>query len=133
MGLFRKVEATGSRGSPDDRLFAVYVVGESHYQAALERLCGGRCSDGYNIETAAVLVANPDNPYDSNAVEVRISDDLVGHLARDVAANVSPVLLKKSPPQSRAVFARITGGWDRGNGDVGYFGVQLSMPQPHLL
>jgi len=110
--------------------FLVQVVGESHHQAELEQLCGGKCDDGHNLATAAVLVANPENPYDANAVEVRIGGLLVGHLARDVAANISPILQSKAHRQSREVPARITGGWDRGVGDTGHFGVTLKLPPP---
>lgn len=38
------------------------------------------------------LVRNPDNPYDSNAVEVRHTGYMLGHLPKDVAAKVAPRL-----------------------------------------
>jgi hypothetical protein len=38
------------------------------------------------------LVRNPDNPYDKNAVEVRFGDSMLGHLSKDVAAEVAPIL-----------------------------------------
>lgn len=36
------------------------------------------------------LVRNPKNPYDSNAVEVRLGGMMLGHLAKEVAAVVAP-------------------------------------------
>lgn len=38
------------------------------------------------------LVRNPDNKFDSNAVEVRWGSEMLGHLSRDVAARVAPLL-----------------------------------------
>lgn len=38
------------------------------------------------------LVRNPENPYDSNAVEVRYTGHMLGHLAKDVAARIAPLL-----------------------------------------
>jgi hypothetical protein len=40
---------------------------------------------------AVVLVPNPDNPYDANAVEVHVAPiGMIGHLPRALAATVSP-------------------------------------------
>lgn len=36
------------------------------------------------------LVRNPGNPYDSNAVEVRLNGVMLGHLAKEVAAAIAP-------------------------------------------
>lgn len=36
------------------------------------------------------LVRNPKNPYDSNAVEVRLGGMMLGHLAKEVAAVIAP-------------------------------------------
>lgn len=38
------------------------------------------------------LVRNPDNPYDSNAVQVRYMGYMLGHLPKDVAARIAPLL-----------------------------------------
>lgn len=131
MTPLKKRRSSSQVSTPE--LFLVEVVGESHYQGALEQICGGRCHDGHDMAVAAILVANPENPYDANAVEVRIGGSLVGHLPRDIAANVSPTLCDKAQRQSCEVSARITGGWDRGNGDTGYFGVTLQLPRPDHL
>jgi hypothetical protein len=36
------------------------------------------------------LVRNPDNVYDSNAIEVRLGGTMLGHLAKEVAARLAP-------------------------------------------
>lgn len=38
------------------------------------------------------LVRNPENVYDSNAVEVRYNGEFLGHLPKEVAAKVSPAM-----------------------------------------
>lgn len=38
------------------------------------------------------LVRNPNNPYDSNAVEVRHMVYMLGHLPKEVAARIAPLL-----------------------------------------
>jgi hypothetical protein len=63
----------------------VEAVGESFYQPALLTQCGARPGDAVRFPCRASLVAQPDNPYDRNAVAVQISGELVGHLARHEA------------------------------------------------
>lgn len=38
------------------------------------------------------LVRNPHNKFDSNAVEVRYGNEMLGHLSKDVAARIAPKL-----------------------------------------
>ena len=59
------------------------VVGEASYQDNLWRIVGGRSSpnDRVRIEVYAVLVAEPDNPYDANAVSVWVKGLKVGYLS----------------------------------------------------
>jgi hypothetical protein len=71
------------------------VVGEASYQDNLWRIVGGRHSpDGRVREEAyAVLAAEPDNPYDANAVAVWIQGLKVGYLSREDARRYRPGLL----------------------------------------
>ncbi|MDX6286041.1 MAG: hypothetical protein QOG53_1526 [Frankiales bacterium] len=69
------------------------IVGEAHYQGALWAICGGvKGGDRIRCAIVAVLVPEPDNPYDPNAIAVQINGNLVGYLARDVAAKYLPGL-----------------------------------------
>ena len=71
----------------------VPVVGVSFiedYPTNLHRLAIVHSHRRSEIEVA--LVRNPDNPYDSNAVEVRYMGYMTGHLPKDVAAQVAPLL-----------------------------------------
>ena len=57
------------------------VVGESHYQPALQHITGGRdCHGDFTkaVAVSAVLVPEPTNPYDRNAVRVDIDRMTVG-------------------------------------------------------
>src|SRR4051812_31164097 len=56
------------------------IVGESNYQDALSRLCGGYTRDGHQLHTRASLVPEPSNPYDKNAIRVDIDAQTVGYL-----------------------------------------------------
>ncbi|MEU0789400.1 HIRAN domain-containing protein [Amycolatopsis sp. NPDC005961] len=101
--------------SDDGRLA---VVGESHYQDALRQVAGGRAF-GTDFEehlpATAVLVPEPENPWDRNAVRV---DALmgnrplkVGYLSSTWAEDYQPELLKlRAAGVLGTCPARITGG-----------------------
>lgn len=114
----------------DVRLHPLDVVGESHYQDALEEIAGGKEEESAHIETRACLIPELDNPYDPNAVGVFIDDMLVGYVGRDVAPRLQPVLIDLYQRRRYILScpAVIVGGWYRGDGDEGSFGVQLKAP-----
>ncbi|MFI7587506.1 HIRAN domain-containing protein [Spongisporangium articulatum] len=62
------------------------VVGESQYQDWLWRLCGARPGQRVRHPIIAVLVPEPDNPFDANAIAVRVRGGVVGYLSRGQAA-----------------------------------------------
>jgi hypothetical protein len=111
--------------------YRVDVAGESYYQDALEQVCGGRSSEGSYLACVASLVPEPDNPYDANAVAVYIDGLKVGHLPREVAVSFVPISTRlHTLGRSASCAALVVGGWDRGSGDVGHFGVQLDLASP---
>ena len=69
------------------------VVGEASYQVALWAISGGSEGDRIRHKITAVLVPEPKNPYDPNAIAIHIEGKLVGYLARDVASHYLPGLL----------------------------------------
>jgi hypothetical protein len=112
----------------------VGVVGESHYQDALTAIVGGKGRDSVRIPTHATLVPESDNPYDPNAVAVYIAGRKVGHLPRPAAQAFAPVAWRLAEQQQVGTCsATITGGWDRGDGDAGHFGVTLDLAPPDQL
>src|SRR6266699_2899069 len=68
-------------GGQDD----LEVVGELAYQDALWRLSGGTLGDRIRLQIVAVLVPEPTNPYDANAISVQIDGQVIGYLSRATA------------------------------------------------
>ena len=118
----------------------VDVVGEGSYQGTIEGIAGGRTIDGARDRNhTAILLPEPTNPYDPNAVRVVVmaasgGGGLVGDLSREDAVRYRPVIDRlASVGKVAGSLAAITGGWDRGGGDRGSFGVRLSIGTPEEL
>jgi hypothetical protein len=109
--------------------YSVDVVGESHYQEALEDICGGRTEKGHRLEVDAFLVPEDDNPHDPKAVCIYIQELSVGHLDRETARSFQKQMAAAGAA-GRAIkcSAIIVGGWDRGGRDKGHFGVKIDLP-----
>lgn len=103
------------------------AVGESNYQTALEGLTRGHNRDGHNLLIDAELLREPNNPYDTNAVAVRIGGHTVGYLPREQAVRVASQM--RADGIDRATCgAKIVGGWRTNQFDKGSFGVRLAVP-----
>lgn len=126
-------------GGEDD----LEVVGESAYQDALWRLSGRTLGETVRQEVIAVLVPEPANPYDPNAIAVRIAGQRVGYLSRATAREYLPGLKRLMTSRRGYVALRgvIVGGgyYPDGPGRLGVwlehdpadFGVQVaSRPRP---
>src|SRR4051794_32779100 len=85
-----------ARAALEPTLFRGYetleVVGESNYQDALWQIVGGFRRDAVRFSCTAVLLPEPDNRYDENAIRVIVESHLVGYLAREDAAVYQPGL-----------------------------------------
>lgn len=117
----------GQLNGPGSYLFD--IVGESKYQGALEQICGGRTEDGAEKYVRACLNLEDANPFDDQAVRVDIDGRTVGYLSRTSARHYRKRLTELG--HLRIVCecdAIIVGGWDRGDGDKGHFGVRLDLP-----
>jgi hypothetical protein len=69
------------------------VVGESFYQEALAATAPlARPGEEGRPMFRALLVAEPDNPYDPHAIAVHSAAGKVGHLARAAALDYAPVM-----------------------------------------
>ena len=106
------------------------VVGESYYQDALSAICGGHCEEGHEVECVAMLVPEPSNQYDRNAVAVHINGRKVAHLSREDAVEYHHALRQLSVRSPIKCDAIIVGGWDRGSRGKGSFGVKLDLAIP---
>ena len=101
------------------------VVGESNYQEALWTIVGGRRRDRVRYDVAAVLLPEPDNRFDANAIKVLIDGNLVGYLSRQDAVAYGPgllALMNESANGLVALDATIVGGGQRSDG-FGFLGV----------
>lgn len=107
----------------------VKVVGDSAYQDALLELTGGqRHYGGVRMGAVAQLVPEPENETDPDAIAVTIDDRKVGYLSRSDRAREAKRVARAIELTGRATCsATIVGGWERGHGDVGYFGVRLAL------
>lgn len=118
---------TGRLSGPG--LFEAPIVGESHYQTAIERLCGGRSAESAEKYVDAVLVLEDSNPHDSMAVRIDIDGTTVGYLSRADARSYRQRLQEAGHSRLTGVCsAVIRGGWDRGHSDKGHYGVWLDLP-----
>jgi rubrerythrin len=106
----------------------LYVVGESYRQDTLWRLVGGWRSEPVREDVIALLVPEPDNEYDRNAVKVLIGGQLVGYLSREDAAAYLPgllALIAKTDNGLVGLEGVIVGGGPRRDG-IGQLGVFLN-------
>src|SRR5688500_10073309 len=97
--------------------FPLACVGESHYQAAFERLCGPRDHDGENREVVALLWLEDSNPYDPDAVRVEVNGHVVGYLSRPDARAYRELLSATGCSDSLQCRGLIRRGWERGQRD----------------
>lgn len=107
----------------------VHVAGTSRHQDVLLDLTGGRRRYG-GVHTPAVahLVPEPSNGADPGAIAVRIAGRRVGYLLRADAARCRRRVAEALSASGEATcWATIVGGWERERGDVGHFGVRLSL------
>ena len=118
----------------------IEVVGESHYQADLEAIVGGKAEQACEVEKWAYLIPEPDNPYDRHAVAIYIEGRKVGYLGRELAQDYAvPLVQLWDDLHARGVCrALIGGGWRRivnqlggtSYTDEGHFGVKLALATP---
>jgi hypothetical protein len=109
--------------------FQVNVAGESFYPDSFAALVGARTRDGIAFPARAQLTLDDANPHDRNAVKVTVDGYQVGHLPRE-AAKAFRRTVRYGELAEHEVFecaALINGGWDRGGGDTGNFGVRLDL------
>jgi len=108
--------------------YSLDIVGESHYQSSLEKICGGKTKQGHKKIVQATLIHEDDNPYDDKAIRVDIEGMTVGYLSKTNARKYRKKLENVGHPWiTVSCPAMIVGGWDRGGGNKGFFGVKLDL------
>jgi hypothetical protein len=112
----------------DLKSFRFNVVGESHYQDALEKIAGGYRRDSQAFIASAIMALDPDNSFDPNAVRVEIDGQTIGYLPSAEAKRIGGMMQDQSV-SAATVEAQVRGGWRTNQHDQGHFGVRLKMPQ----
>ena len=89
------------------------VVGEAHYQSVIASNVSRRDGAGVRVPVHTILVPDPGNPHDPNAVSVRIGSRKVGQLPRE-DADIWVGMLEREGLRGQAVRAKgvIVGGHD---------------------
>ena len=139
MGLFTGLFSSNVQEQPSGKQevamlmgagnFELRIVGEAHYQAALEVLCGPRLPKGVNQFETARLILEDKNPHDKNAVRVEIRRKQVGYLSREAAIRYREQLKAQGRPNANGQCqAVIRGGWVSSDGRKGSYLVWLDLP-----
>jgi hypothetical protein len=105
----------------------VNVAGESHYQEALRALTDTDGATEVRLEVEAVLVPEPTNPHDPNAVMVQVGGLLVGYLPRQSAVAYGPMIAAVAARSRAAACEAMIAA--RG-GPTSALGVFLRLPKP---
>jgi hypothetical protein len=103
------------------------VVGESRHQDTLWQIVGGFRRDPVRHPCGAVLLPEPANPVDPNAIRVLVEGQHVGYLAREDAEVYLPGLrrlMASCETDHVALEGQIVGGGQRGD-RIGFLGVFL--------
>ena len=108
----------------------IEIHGESHYQDNLVKLFGAYTVDGHDESCQALLMREPSNHYDRNAIKCLINGLLVGYVNRDDAEVISSVL-DKSGIKEITVGCTVRGGW-KNDKEIGMYGVVVSIPKRFL-
>jgi len=111
--------------------FAYDIVGEASYQAGILSVLGGPLGiEGANLQKTAVIVPEPENKYDQNAMRVFIDGVLVGYLARDDAAEMVEELESLQSVAVVVCEALVVGGFSKRDGSRAHLGVKLDLMLP---
>jgi hypothetical protein len=116
----------------------VDLVGVQHYlpavQAALSSAATSGIASGPSREAEGlrvVLVPEPDNPYDSNAISVRWAGRTIGYLSRDDAARYSQPVRRITASGFAPVSAARIWAWD--GSQMMEAQVTVALPEPELI
>jgi hypothetical protein len=115
-----------------DGQFAMKAVGTAEHQDELALIAGGRSEQGADHLCGALLIPDPKNPYDPNAVAVVISTHVIGYVQNDLAPPLK-LALRTGGFVAAGCAAKIVPGRERADGDRGHFGVRLDASLPFNL
>ena len=120
---------SGDRDSP----FDFEMVGESNYQDVLWRAVANEIPEerGYRVEVTAALFREPDNPYDEDAICVRVNGERVGYFPAEYAPDYGDVFDELAERvHAGACAAVIAGGFRLDSGGRAALGIWLDLAEP---
>lgn len=86
---------------------------------------------GTGCQVTAELRFEEDNSHDADAIAVWIDGERVGYVPAGIARLFRAAIERINPDGLPITCdAKIVGGWKRGNGDEGHYGVNLSLADP---
>lgn len=116
------------------------VVGEAFREAEVTAALGRRPRLDEEIEEVfeALLVPEPDNPHDSNAVSVRVHGHVIGYLDRDAAQMYRPIFHRIAASGMVAtttarIWAVVRESWDDERRARFFANVRIYLPEPHQI
>lgn len=96
---------------PKTGLFPIKVVGTHFYRDGLSRIAQNPAGKSALVFCTALLVPEHDNPYDANAVLVKVGPEKIGHLSNELARTFRARLAALGiPGQTTCCRAVITAG-----------------------
>ena len=117
-----------------DRGSYVEVAGARNYKLEIKRALGDKAKYQFNVEVECQLIPEVDNPYDPNAIAVKLKNLTIGYVPREIAADLSPIVKrlvssKYIPVTSCRLY------WQPPNRDHdsdGWVNAGITLPEPHL-
>jgi hypothetical protein len=133
-------------GRDTEDLVEIEIVGEGFRQEVIGRVAGPKQPEGKEVPIGLTFRCEPTSQYDRNAVRVECLGELIGYVARDIAARLAPPIQRvyggALEGRGLVVGGRHDGrsgrdfgvrGWitTRQAATLGLDGESLVYPQPH--
>lgn len=120
---------------PLDRGTYLEIVGMRHYKREIQQALGAQARRQFSGDLKCQLIAEVDNPYDSNAISVRVHNSVIGYIPAEAAEALSPIL-QRLVVSGYIPTATCNLTWLPPNGapgSEGFVRASVSLVEPHLL
>ncbi|MFF3039190.1 HIRAN domain-containing protein [Arthrobacter citreus] len=116
------------------------IVGEAYREAQITAALSRPVKRDQEVEETheALLIPEPDNPYDPNAISVRVRGQVVGYLSREAAAVYSPVIHRIAgsglvATTTARIWAVTRKSWDNSAGPRFFSNIRVYLPEPYQI
>ncbi|MBT2515809.1 HIRAN domain-containing protein [Arthrobacter sp. ISL-30] len=116
------------------------IVGESYREAQITAALGRRPKLDEEIEQVAeaLLIPEPDNPHDANAISVRVRGHVVGYLPRELADAYRPALHRIAASglvatTTARICAVVREPWNGDNTPKFFSNIRIYLPEPNQI